>query len=221
MLSRGKCAKLEQAVRAYRDTWLLSKSPTHDERGERHRAVAFLSDVLGFVPASDIRTDAQLKGPADMVLQLQGDRHVLVAIHKPGAVAQEQFSARVLRFAALEGIDWLLFVEGPWVRLCRVKYDEPGTSREVFAIDLSDPMQVGAAAQALQFLQKDVVARKGLDLLWNRTIALDPKNLAALLCSSPVVNYLQRTLRARSMSNFTEAEVIGSVRRVLTEGVGP
>lgn len=220
MLSRGKCLKLEQAIRTYRETWLLTTPTTLDERGERHRAIAFLSDVLGFIPASDIRTDAQLKGPGDMVLQVQGDRHVLVAIRRPGAAAQEQHAARVLRFAVLEGIDWLFFMEGGQVSLCRVKYEEPTAAREVFAIDLSDPMQVGPAAQALQFLQKDVVARKGLELLWNRTIALDPKNLAELLCSSPVVNYLQRTLRARSMSNFTEAEVIGSVKRVLAEGVG-
>ena len=221
MLSRGKCAKLEQAIRAYREVHLHSTSTTFDERIERHRAVALLSDVLGFAPVSDIRSEAQLKGPADFAIQLQGDRQMLVSIRRPGAVAQEELLARVLRFAVIEGVDWLLTIDGAHVGLHRVKYEEPSAAREVFMIDLADPLQVGAAAQVLQFLQKDVVARKGLDLLWNRTIALDPKNLAALLCSSPVVNYLQRTLRARSMSNFTEAEVIGSVKRVLMDGIGP
>lgn len=221
MLSRGKCAKLETAIRAYRETWLLVSPTVLDERTERHRAVAFLSDVLGFVPASDIRTDARLKGPADLVLQVNGDRFVLVGLRRPGSPVLEEHFARVLRFAVHEGVDWLMFIQNAHVGLHRVKYEGSGSSREVFNVDLSDPMQVGAAAQALQFLQKDVVVRKGLELLWNRTIALDPKNLATLLCSSPVVNYLQRTLRARSMSNFSEGEVIGSVKRLLSEGVGP
>lgn len=221
MLSRGKSAKLELAIRRYREAYLLNTSEILDERQERHRAIAFLSDVLGFVPASDIRGESLLKGPADLAVQLNGDPLILVSIpKKSGAASEEQFH-RVLRFATSEGVDWVMVIEHAMIGLHRVKHEEPGCTRALFNIDLSDPLTTGPNAQLLQFLQRDVVARKGLELLWNRTIALDPKNLAALLCSAPVVNYLQRTLRTRSMSNFTEAEVIGSVKRVLTEGTGP
>ncbi|MEO8069700.1 MAG: hypothetical protein ABI599_18530 [Flavobacteriales bacterium] len=221
MLSRSKRTKLEQAIRSFRLTHLSALPSTFDERIARHRTIAFLSDVLGFVPVSDIRSEARMRGPADLALLVRGERHVLVGMRRPGVTSREEQTARILRFAVIEGIDWLLFVEGGLVILYRVKYEGQGAMREVFTVDLSETMGVNTATQMLQFMQKDVVSRNGLELLWNRTIALDPENLAALLCSSPVVNYLQRTLRTRAMSNFTEDEVMGSVKRVLMDGIRP
>ncbi len=220
MLSRGRSTKLELAIRRYRDAYLLNAQEVLDERQERHRVIAFLTDVLGFIPASDIRGESLLKGPADLAVRLNGDPLMLVSIPKRDASATEEQFRRVLRFATSEGVYWVLEMAHASIAFHRVLHDEQNTTRVLFTIDLADPLTISPNAQLLQFLQRDAVARKGLELLWNRTIALDPQNLAALLCSPPVVNYLQRTLRTRSMSNFTEAEVIASVKRVLMEGTG-
>lgn len=79
-------------------------------------------------------------------------------------------------------------------------------------------MPDAATAQSLQFLLVDVVSRGGLEILWNRTVALDPQSISALLVSSPVLNFVQRTLRARTMSNFTDDEVKNSLERLLSSG---
>lgn len=213
-LSRTKALKLEAAVRMYREEYLKT-GPVTDERSERHRLLMFFNDVLGYRPGEDIRSDALLKGPADFSVQASVSRLILAFVDRSDRTRSDDRAGNVRRFAELEAVDWLLAMRS--TRIVLMKLD-PGPAegvRTVFDVDLGDAAGDAMAAQSLQFLLVDVVSRGGLEVLWNRTIALDPKSISALLVSSPVLNFVQRTLRARTMSNFTDDEVKTSVERLL------
>lgn len=213
-LSRTKAVRLEAAVRAYREEFLLA-GPASDERAERHRLLMFFNDVLGYRPGEDIRSDALMKGPADFALQASVSRLLLAFVDRRDKSPSEDRLGNVKRFAELEAIDWLIAMRGTRVALMKLDAKAPEGVRVVFDVDLADAATDSAAAQSLQFLLVDVVSRGGLEILWNRTVALDPQSISALLVSSPVLNFVQRALRARTMSNFTDDEVKNSVERLL------
>ncbi|QQR87925.1 MAG: hypothetical protein IPJ76_06795 [Flavobacteriales bacterium] len=216
-LSRTKAVKLEAAVRAYREEYLMS-GPAADERAERHRLLMFFNDVLGYRPGEDIRSDALLKGPADFSVQASVSRLVLAFVDRRDRSGNEDRLGNVKRFAELEAVDWLIVMRATRIVLLKLDTKVPEGVRAVFDVDLSDAAADAVTAQSLQFLLVDVVSRGGLEILWNRTVALDPQSISALLVSSPVLNFVQRTLRARTMSNFTDDEVRSSVERLLVTG---
>lgn len=216
-LSRTKALKLEAAVRMYREEY-LNAGPALDERSERHRLLMFFNDVLGYRPGEDIRSDALLKGPADFSVQASVSRLILAFVDRPDRMKGDDRAANVRRFAELEAVEWLIAMRSTRIVLMKLDPGQVDGVRTVFDVDLGDAAGDAIAAQHLQFLLVDVVSRGGLEVLWNRTIALDPNSISALLVSSPVLNFVQRTLRARTMSNFTDDEVKTSVERLLSTG---
>lgn len=216
-LSRTKALKLEAAVRMFREEY-LNAGPAPDERSERHRLLMFFNDVLGYRPGEDIRSDALLKGPADFSVQASVSRLILAFVDRSDRTRNDDRAGNVRRFAELEAVEWLLAMRSTRIVLMKLDPVQVEGLRTVFDVDLGDAAGDAVAAQSLQFLLVDVVSRGGLEVLWNRTIALDPKSISSLLVSSPVLNFVQRTLRARTMSNFTDDEVKSSVERLLSTG---
>ena len=56
-------------------------------------------------------------------------------------------------------------------------------------------------------------------MLWDRYLALSPKNLSKLLYSSEVVKFLQKELRRKSNIKFDESSVENAVKRIAKESV--
>ena len=71
----------------------------------------------------------------------------------------------------------------------------------------------------LQYIHKDSIANKGLTLLWNKTCALDPLNVAGLLFAPSVTNFIKRTLKNKFKSKFSDDEVQASINRIIHEAI--
>jgi hypothetical protein len=81
MLTASKKSKLQVALKAYSKKYLHGKMTELDESGTRLMINTFLTDVLGFVPIEEVKTEYMIRGTyADYVVQTKGERQFLVEV---------------------------------------------------------------------------------------------------------------------------------------------
>lgn len=81
MLSPAKKQKLLNSLKSYRKQYLDSNLTELDESGTRLMINSFLSEVLGYKPLEEIKTEYMIKGTyADYVIQVNNIRHFLVEV---------------------------------------------------------------------------------------------------------------------------------------------
>jgi hypothetical protein len=86
-------------------------------------------------------------------------------------------------------------------------------------LNLSELSNLKGTADQLQYLHKDAVLKKGLDVLWDRHSALSPKNLSKLLFSDEVIKFLQKELKKKHNIKFDDINIENAVKRIAMESV--
>jgi Type I restriction enzyme R protein N terminus (HSDR_N) len=209
MLSTSKKTKLLNAVKIYNKKYLHGKMTELDESGTRLMINAFLTDVLEFIPIEEVKTEYMIRGTyADYVIQTKGVRQFLVEVKALSFALSDKHLRQAINYGANEGIEWALLTNGK----CFEFY-------KILSLDLSDTSQLKNCVEVLQYIHKDSIANKGLTLLWNKTCALDPLNVAGLLYSTPVTNFIKRTLKTKFKSKFSDEEIQASISRIIHEAI--
>lgn len=222
MLPTHKRTKLQQAVKLYVKKYLPSNMTELDESGTRLMINSFLTEVLGYSPIEEVKTEYMIRGTyADYVIQTRGVRQFLVEVKALSFSLSDKHLRQAINYGANEGIEWALLTNGRCFEFYKILFNKPIESRKVFSFDLSDPSQLKSCVELLQYLHKDAVTNKGLPLLWNKNCALDPLTIAGLLYAAPVTNFLKRTLKAKFKSKFSDTEITSSISRVIHEAINP
>lgn len=222
MLTSNKKAKLLDNLKKYSKKYLHGKMTELDESGTRLMINAFLSEVLGYIPIEEIRTEYMIKGTyADYVIQLKGTRHFLVEVKALSLNLSESHLRQTINYGANEGIEWALLTNGKCFEFYKILFNKPIESRKVFSFDFSDPIQLKKSVELIQFLHKDAAQGKGLDMLWNKCIALDPVNVAAFLYTSNVVNFIKKSLKEKYNHKFEDEEIKACLCRIVSEKINP
>ncbi len=218
MLTKSKYNKLHLAIKAYCKKYLKSNMTDLDESGTRLMINSFLTDVLGFVPIEEVKTEYMIRGTyADYVIQLKGVRHFLVEVKALSLTLSDKHLRQAINYGANEGIEWALLTNGKCFDFYKILFNKPIESRKVFSIDFSDPTKIKSSVENLQFICRDAVTNKGLDLLWNKTVALDPNNIAGLLYAPRVIKFIRHELKTKFKHNFTDEEVEASITKVVCD----
>jgi len=218
MLTKSKQRQLFGSLKEYHRQYLKKLNPDLDESATRIMVNSFLTDVCGFVPIEEVKTEYMIRGTyADYVIQLKGARHFLVEVKALGIDLSEKHLRQAVNYGANEGIEWALLTNGKQFDFYKILFEKPIASRKVFSIDLSDTSKLKENVQTIQYLTKLSVADKGLDTLWNKCVALDPTNVAGLLHNKPVINFIKKALKKKYKNKFTDEEVIHSINRVIYE----
>lgn len=216
MLTKSKKNKLSNALKEYHQKYLGRKLTDLDESGTRLMVNSFLTDVLGYLSIEEVKTEYMIKGTyADYVVQLKGVRHFLVEVKALPLELSDKHLRQAVNYGANEGIEWAILTNGKNFDLYRILFNKPIEARKIFSVDFGEKGELKNIVESLQFLHRDAVADKALDLLWNKHIALDPMNIAGLLCAPPVVNFVKRTLKKKFKNKFSDIEVITSIKRVI------
>jgi hypothetical protein len=180
----------------------------------------FLTEVLGFEPIEEVKTEYMIKGTyADYVIQIKGTRHFLVEVKSLALNLTDKHLRQAINYGANEGIEWVLLTNGRNFELFRILFEKPIESKRVLSVDLSDRNSLRGAVEQLQHLHRESVTRKGLDVLWNKCLALDPANVSGLLSAPQVINFIRRTLKRKFRATFSDEEVIHSMKRVIQEAI--
>src|SRR3972149_8475339 len=186
MLTKAKQRQVFGSLKDYHRQYLKKANPDLDESGTRLMINSFLTEVLGFAPIEEVKTEYMIRGTyADYVIQIRGVRQLLVEVKSLSLVLSDKHLRQAINYGATEGIEWALLTNGRQFDLYKIFFNKPIESRLVFSIDLSDSLQLKNCIEVLQFMHRDSVLDKGLDRLWNKKVALDPKNVAGLLYTTP------------------------------------
>lgn len=220
MLTKSKKTKLLKQLKSYNKKFLRSKRDELDESGTRLMINSFLTDVLGFIAIDEVKTEYMIRGTyADYVVQTKGVRHFLVEVKSLSLALSAKHLRQTINYGANEGIEWALLTNGKQFDFYKILFQKPIESRLVFSFDLCDETNLKSCVDTIQFLHKDAVLTKGLDKLWQKTIALDPKNVAGLLYGKPVTNFIRRTLNNKFRHKFTEEEIETAINRIIYEPI--
>ena len=222
MLTKSKQRLILSSLKVYHRQYLKKVNPELDESGTRLMINSFLTEVLGFIPIEEVKTEYMIRGTyADYVVQLKGVRHFLVEVKALGIELSEKHLRQAINYGANEGIEWALLSNGKQFDFYKILLEKTKpikiSERKVFSVDLSDLSKLKESAWSIQYLHKLSVADKGLDLLWCKCVALDPTTVAGLLHNKPIVNFIKRALKKKYKNRFTDEEVIASLNRVIYE----
>ncbi|MBI5856795.1 MAG: type I restriction enzyme HsdR N-terminal domain-containing protein [Sphingobacteriales bacterium] len=220
MLTSSKKAKLLNALKSYAKKYLQGNVTELDESGTRLMINTFLTDVLGYVPITEVKTEYMIRGTyADYVIQLKDVRQFLVEVKALSFALSDKHLRQAINYGANEGIEWALLTNGKCFEFYKILFNKPIESRKVFSLDLSDQSQLKPCIEVIQYIHKDSVSNKGLNLLWNKTCALDPLNVAGLLLATPVTNFIKRTLKKKFKNKFSDEEIQASINRIIHEPI--
>src|ERR1700742_440601 len=113
MLTSSKRAKMLNALKAYKKKFLDKNLTELDESGTRLMINSFLSDVLGYLPIEEIKTEYMIKGTyADYVIQINGVQHFLVEVKALSLQLSEKHLRQTINYGANEGVEWALLTNG-------------------------------------------------------------------------------------------------------------
>ena len=220
MLTKSKQRQLFGSLKDYHRQYLKKLNSELDESGTRLMVNSFLTDVLGFALIEEVKTEYMIKGTyADYVIQLKGVRHFLVEVKALGINLSEKHLRQAINYGANEGIEWALLTNGKQFDFYKILFEKPISERKVFSVDLSDALKLKESVEAIHYLHKLSIIGKGLDLLWAKCVALDPKNVAGLLHNKPVLSFLKRALKKKFKHKFTDEEICHSLDRIIYEAI--
>jgi hypothetical protein len=218
MLTKSKQQQLLTSLKEYHRQYLKKANPDLDESATRIMINSFLTEVLGFTPIEEVKTEYMIRGTyVDYVVQLKGVRHYLVEVKAFPLTLSEKHLRQAINYGANEGIEWALLTNGKQFDFYKILFNKPIEERKVFSIDLSDPSKLKESIEVIQYLHKLSVSNKGLDALWSKSVALDPTTVAGLLLNKPIVNFMKRALNKKYKNRFSDEDVIASLKRVIYE----
>ena len=220
MLSTQKLLKFTQSIKDYKKKFLDKPLGELDESGTRLLINHFLTEMLGYETLSEVKTEYMIKGTyADYVIQIGGKRHFLVEVKALSLNLSANHLRQSINYGANEGIDFVLLTNGRVFELYKVLFEKPISHELIFSLNLSELSNLKIIADQLQYLHKDEVLKKGLDVLWDRHSALSPKNLSKLLFSDEVVRFLKKELKKKYNIKFDEVIIENAVKRIAMESV--
>ena len=220
MLTVTKVKKLLSALKDYHKKYLSKKIKDLDESGTRLMINTLLTDVLGFIPIEEVKTEYMIKGTyADYVIQIKGVRHFLVEVKGFSLELSEKHLRQAVNYGANEGIDWAALTNGRQFELYRILFNKPIEYKKVFTVDLSDKSKFKESAEFLQYLHKDSITKKGLETFWNKCVALDPLTVAKILQDNTVILHVKKELKTKFKNKFSDDEVLSAINRVFLEAI--
>lgn len=222
MLTPVKKQKLLAALKAYKKSYLDGSLKELDESGTRILINSFLSDVLGYKPLEEIKTEYMIKGTyADYVVQVNSKRHFLVEVKALSFDLSDKHLRQTINYGANEGIEYALLTNGRDFEFYKILFTQPIEARKIFDINLSDTSTLKDAAEYLQHLHKESTVKNNFKPLWNKCEAVDPLNIAGMLTSEQVIGLLKKMIKQKYNEKCNDADLIKSMQHIITEKISP
>ncbi len=220
MLTNLKLQKLTDNLKSYHKKFLSGSITDLDESGTRIMINHFLSDVLGFAALEEVRTEYMIKGTyADYMIQLNGKRHFLVEVKAFSLNLNESHLRQAVNYGANEGIEWALLTNGKQFDFYKILFEKPIQHKRIFSVDLSESSSIKKAVNILQYITKDSVLKKGLDVLWNKSLALTPASISKILLSSDIICIVRKSVNKMFETKFTDEQIQETVLKIISEKV--
>lgn len=220
MATEKQLQELRGKLKDYKRKYLKKEFSSLDESATRIMTNNFLTEILGYQELVEIKTEYRIRSEyADYVIQLKRKKHFVVEVKSIGLDISEKHLRQSLSYAANEGIDWILLLNGREIQLYRVNFGKPVTTTLIYKLDLLNADDFKKCPELLWNLTKRAVERGELETFWKRTNALNPENLAKLVYSEEIVKRLRNDLKEQTGIYFQIEDVAESLRSIIAEKV--
>jgi hypothetical protein len=220
MATENQLQELRNKLKDYKRKYLKKEFSSLDESATRIMTNNFLTEILGYRELEEIKTEYRIRSEyADYVVQLKRKKHFVVEVKSIGLDLSIKHLRQSLSYAANEGIDWILLLNGREIQLYRVNFGKPVTTTLIYRLDLLDNDDFKKCPELLWYLTKKAVERGELETFWKRTNALNPENLAKLVYSEEIVKRLRIDLKEQTGIYFQIEDVAESLREIIAEKV--
>ncbi len=217
MATEKQIDEVRKKLKLYKNKYLRKEFNRVDESATRIMVNSFLTEVLGYAELQEIKTEYRIRSEyADYVIQVGRKKHFVVEVKSIQLDLNEKHLRQSLNYAANEGIDWILLLNGRQIELYRVNFNKPIRSTIVFNLDLLDKSDFKVAAEVVTALTKKCVEKNELDDLWRRTSALVPIMFAKSIYSEEVVKLLRNSLKRETGIYFQIDDVAKAVYEIIT-----
>lgn len=220
MATAKQIKDVKDSLALYKKKYLRKEFSKLDESATRLMTNNFLTDILGYKELDEIKTEYRIRSEyADYVVQLKRKKHFVVEVKSIDLDLNERHLRQSLSYAANEGIDWIVLLNGREIQLFRVNFGKPVTTTLIYKLDLTDLADFKKAPEVLWYLTKKAVEKGELEDFWKRTNALNINNLAKLLYSEDIVKKLRNELKDQTGIYFQIEDVSSALCQVITEPV--
>jgi hypothetical protein len=220
MATDKQLSSLKDRLKTYKKKYLKKEFSSLDESATRIMTNSFLTEVLGYQELVEVKTEYRIKSEyADYVIQLKRKKHFVVEVKSIEIDINDKHLRQSLSYAANEGIDWILLLNGREIQLYRVNFGKPISTTLIYQLNLLDADDFKKAPDLLWYLTKVAVERNELETFWKRTNALNPVNLAKLLYSEEIVKRLRNDLKDQTGIYFQVEDVAQSLEQIICEKV--
>lgn len=211
---------LKESLKTYKRKYLRKEFAQLDESATRIMTNNFLTEILGYQELEEIKTEYRIRTEyADYVIQLKRKKHFVVEVKSIDIDIGEKHLRQSLSYAANEGIDWILLLNGREVQLYRVNFGKPVTTTLIFKLDLTNDDDLKRSPPLIWNLTKKAVERGELETFWKRTNALNTQNLSKLLYSEEIVKRLRNDLKEQTGIYFQMEDVAESLCHIIKEPI--
>lgn len=220
MATEAQLRTVKEKLSGYKRRYLRKEFSTLDESATRLMTNNFLTEILGYKELEEIKTEYRIRSEyADYVIQLKRKKHFVVEVKSIDLDLNERHLRQSLSYAANEGIDWILLLNGREIRLFRVNFGKPITTTLIYKLDLLNTEDFKKAPALLWYLTKKAVEKGELEDFWKRTDALTPANLAKLVYSEQTVKHLRSELKQLTGIYFQMDDIATSLRQLITDPI--
>jgi len=220
MATDNQLKVIRDQLKSYKQRYLRKDFANRNEADTRIMTNSFLTEILGYQELEEIKTEYRIKSEyADYVIQLKRKKHFVVEVKSIELDINERHLRQSLSYAANEGIDWILLLNGREVQLYRVNFSKPITTTLIFKLDLMNLEDLKKAPELLWNLTKKAVEKNELEVFWKRTTALNPENLSKILYSEEIVKRLRNDLKEQTGIYFQIEDVAASLRKIIADKI--
>ena len=220
MATENQINELKERLKTYKRKYLRKEFNSVDESGTRIMTNSFLTEVLGYKELEEIKTEYRIRGEyADYVVQLKRKKHFIVEVKAIQLDLHDKHLRQSLNYAANEGIDWILLLNGRQIELYRVNFGKPISTTLIYALDLLNKDDFKKCPRMLWYITKKAVEKGELEAFWKRSNALQIENLAKLLYTEEIVKRLRSDLKQETGIYFQVEDVALSLHELITNKV--
>ncbi len=220
MATEKQLHDFKEQLKVYKRKYLRKEFASRNEADTRIMTNSFLTEILGYRELEEIKTEYRIKGEyADYVIQLKRKKQFVVEVKSIELDLNEKHLKQSLAYAANEGIDWILLLNGREIQLYRVNFAKPMTTTLIFKVDLMNSDELKKAPEVLWHLTKHAIEKGELETFWRKTSALDPANLAKLLYSEEIVKRLRADLKEKTGIFFQIDDIATSLSQIISQKV--
>ncbi len=220
MATERQIEDLKRRLRKYRSRYLKKEFSNLDESATRIMTNAFLTEVLGYKELEEIKTEFRIRGEyADYVIQVGRKKHFVVEVKSIQIDLDHKHLRQSLNYAANEGIDWILLLNGRQIELYKVGFGKPISSHRAFKLDLLDKADFNSAAELIVYLTKTCVLKDELDDFWKRVSALSTDSISKSLYSEEIARNVRNAIKRETGIYFQIEDVAEAIRNVIEDSV--